>query len=85
MPMNELVSDAAQPSDSAVAASAAAAVTLDALSRDDPDRLQQIREAAYATAERRGFTPGHEQDDWLAAEREVDAARELKPASGTTA
>ncbi|HEY8507133.1 MAG TPA: DUF2934 domain-containing protein [Steroidobacteraceae bacterium] len=28
--------------------------------------------AAYFRAERRGFAPGHELDDWLAAEREID-------------
>ena len=32
-----------------------------------------IAEAAYLRAERRGFIPGHETDDWLAAEIEVDA------------
>ena len=30
--------------------------------------------AAYYRAERRGFLPGHEQEDWLAAEREIDRA-----------
>jgi hypothetical protein len=33
-----------------------------------------IAEAAYWIAERRGFAPGHELSDWLAAEREVDRA-----------
>jgi hypothetical protein len=28
--------------------------------------------AAYFIAERRGFEPGHELDDWLAAEAEID-------------
>ncbi len=32
-----------------------------------------IAEAAYLRAEGRGFAPGHETDDWLAAEAEVDA------------
>jgi len=32
-----------------------------------------IAEAAYLRAERRGFVPGYETDDWLAAEAEVDA------------
>ena len=32
-----------------------------------------IAESAYLRAERRGFAPGHEVDDWFAAEREVDA------------
>lgn len=35
-------------------------------------REARIAEAAYWRAERRGFTPGHELDDWLDAEREVD-------------
>lgn len=37
------------------------------------DRLQLIAEAAYFRAERRGFQPGKELEDWLAAEIEVDA------------
>ncbi|MGH8226615.1 MAG: DUF2934 domain-containing protein [Steroidobacteraceae bacterium] len=36
-------------------------------------RRAMIAEAAYLRAERRGFAAGHEEDDWLAAEREVDA------------
>lgn len=31
----------------------------------------EIRRLAYLMAERRGFEPGHETEDWLAAEREV--------------
>jgi Protein of unknown function (DUF2934) len=31
-----------------------------------------IATAAYYRAERRGFRPGHEVEDWLDAEREVD-------------
>ena len=38
------------------------------------DRASRIAIAAYLRAERRGFAPGHELDDWLAAEREIDAA-----------
>ncbi|MFM8333136.1 MAG: DUF2934 domain-containing protein [Candidatus Methylumidiphilus sp.] len=30
-----------------------------------------IAEAAYYKAEKRGFEPGHEDEDWLAAENEV--------------
>jgi hypothetical protein len=37
------------------------------------DRRQMIAEAAYLRAERRGFAPGGELEDWLAAEAEVDA------------
>ena len=32
-----------------------------------------IAEAAYLRAERRGFVPGQETEDWLAAEAVVDA------------
>lgn len=32
---------------------------------------EEIRKLAYLMAERRGFEPGHEAEDWLAAEREV--------------
>lgn len=31
----------------------------------------EIRRLAYLMSERRGFQPGYETDDWLAAEREV--------------
>jgi hypothetical protein len=37
-----------------------------------PSREALIATAAYYRAERRGFLPGHEQEDWLAAEREID-------------
>jgi hypothetical protein len=37
-------------------------------------RYERIAEAAYRRAERRGFASGSEVDDWLAAEREYDAA-----------
>lgn len=32
-----------------------------------------VAERAYFRALNRGFAPGHELDDWLAAEREVNA------------
>ena len=34
------------------------------------ERQRMIREAAYFRAERRGFAPGDELSDWLAAEAE---------------
>jgi hypothetical protein len=37
------------------------------------DRHAMIAASAYLRAERRGFTPGQEVADWLAAEQEVDA------------
>jgi hypothetical protein len=40
----------------------------------DPVSSRQalIATAAYYRAERRGFLPGHEVEDWLAAERKID-------------
>lgn len=32
----------------------------------------RLAERAYYLAERRGFEPGHELDDWLTAEQEVE-------------
>lgn len=48
-----------------------------ALSADE--RRAMIEQAAYFRAERRGFAPGHELQDWIAAEVEVD---QLLAASG---
>lgn len=36
-------------------------------------REARIAERAYWRAERRGFAPGHELDDWLSAEQDVDS------------
>ena len=47
---------------------------------DPQQRAMLIAKAAYYRALRRGFAPGHETQDWLAAEAEVDT--ELM--SGTT-
>ena len=49
-------------------------VAADEYTPPSANREERIREAAYAASERRGFEPGHETDDWLAAEREIDAA-----------
>jgi hypothetical protein len=41
----------------------------------DPDLINKFREMvavnAYYRAEKRGFEPGHEMDDWYEAEREI--------------
>lgn len=37
------------------------------------ERWRMIAVTAYHKAEQRGFAPGHEVEDWLAAEREIDA------------
>lgn len=36
-------------------------------------RRDMIEQLAYFKAQERGFAPGREVDDWLAAEREIDA------------
>ncbi|HYE06746.1 MAG TPA: DUF2934 domain-containing protein [Planctomycetota bacterium] len=38
------------------------------------ERQRRIAEAAYFLAQRRGFAPGGAVQDWLTAERNVDAA-----------
>jgi DUF2934 family protein len=44
----------------------------------DEMRRAMISEAAYLRAEQRGFTSGYELEDWLLAEREVDALLSAK-------
>jgi hypothetical protein len=41
-------------------------------------RRGMIAEAAYLRAERRGFVPGYELEDWIAAESEVDSLLEAE-------
>jgi Protein of unknown function (DUF2934) len=51
------------------------------------DRQQMVAKAAYLRAERRGFIPGHELEDWLWAEHQVHAAcglLEAQPQWGNT-
>jgi hypothetical protein len=44
----------------------------------DPERCRaMVAEAAYFYAEHRGFGPGHEIDDWLAAEDQIRATLSL--------
>jgi Protein of unknown function (DUF2934) len=40
--------------------------------RDNEDRWSMIAENAYYRAQQRGFLPGCELEDWLAAEQEID-------------
>lgn len=40
---------------------------------DEESRREMIATAAYHIAEQRGFQPGHELNDWLAAEAAIDA------------
>jgi hypothetical protein len=47
-----------------------------------PDELRQmIATAAYRRAEERGFEPGHELEDWLAAEAEINDLLASRPAA----
>jgi len=39
----------------------------------DEELRRMIEEAAYYRAEKRGFTPGGEEEDWREAEREIRA------------
>jgi hypothetical protein len=47
-------------------------VSVTVTSRHREDRHASIALAAYFRSESRGFAPGHEVEDWLAAEEEVD-------------
>jgi hypothetical protein len=41
------------------------------------ERREMIARDAYFRSQRRNFAPGHELDDWLAAEHDIDALCEL--------
>jgi Protein of unknown function (DUF2934) len=58
------------------------AVRSSGLPQNLPDRRTLIAEVAYYKAERRGFAPGHELQDWCEAEREVDRAMAATIAPG---
>lgn len=51
-----------------------------AIAKSAAEREEMVRTAAYYRAERRGFTPGYEWEDWLAAEAEVSALAGPQPA-----
>jgi hypothetical protein len=61
------------------AASQEVTITHTNLHREIPSfsesREARIAESAYWRAERRGFAPGHELEDWLHAENEVDQSK----------
>jgi hypothetical protein len=42
------------------------------------ERQERIATEAYFRAQRRGFAAGHEAEDWLEAEREVDLRIECR-------
>lgn len=43
----------------------------------EAERQAMIAEAAYYRSAARGFVPGHELDDWLTAEAEIEALLQL--------
>lgn len=63
----EEVAGLVPPSESPVVSAAAVSERCDATA----ERHIMIAEAAYYIAERRGFAPGYELEDWLCAEREI--------------
>ena len=57
---------------------------LDGVTNVDPEfRHEMVATAAYYIAEQRGFAPGQEVEDWLAAEAAVDATLGRIPAPAT--
>ena len=65
-PRKRRVSASPKGEQALIAATRAPAVTED-------ERRGMIAYAAYLRAERRGFSPDGQAEDWLAAEKEVDA------------
>ena len=65
---------ALQPAQASTAPAAKPAVQI-----SEDARRGMIAEAAYLRAERRGFMPGNETEDWIAAEAEVDALLRAGP------
>ncbi len=49
--------------------------TVAAGSPSGADRQMRIAKVAYFKAQQRGFAPGHDWEDWFAAEREVTGSR----------
>jgi hypothetical protein len=62
-----------EPSDPAGVDTLTAARGAGSIQSAQSDIASMIAEAAYFRAERRGFTPGYEIEDWIAAEIELKA------------
>ena len=63
---------AAKPRATPFTAKAQGGFTGNARAEVSPEELRKlISEAAYYRAKQRGFTPGHELEDWIQAEAEV--------------
>jgi hypothetical protein len=78
---------AAKPAPKAAARAARPAAPVKAVARKQAaaaappqaERDQMVRMAAYFRAQQRGFAPGSEWEDWLAAEAEISALIEPAP------
>ncbi len=71
-PAAELAQETAPAIPSTNDAATASAPQDDSGAGSDPESRQQaIAQAAYFRAEARGFEPGHELEDWLAAEQQI--------------
>jgi hypothetical protein len=64
---------AAKAAKPAAPAKAAARKTVPRAAPTQAQRDEMVRMAAYFRAEQRGFAPGNEWEDWLAAEAEISA------------
>jgi hypothetical protein len=51
----------------------------EAIARSHHHLRQAIAEAAYYRAQQRGFIPGHEVEDWLAAQHQIIGASSSDP------
>ena len=71
---------AAAPRKATVRKSAGARSRVAAAAPSAAEREELVRTAAYFRAERRGFAPGYEWEDWLAAEAEVGTPAGTEPA-----
>ena len=89
---NRRLPDTPNPADPVPAAEASAARRAPRVRKSPTDkparaevtpeaRRALIAETAYLRAERRGFEPGQETEDWLAAEAEVDALLKVEQGS----
>ena len=59
-----------------------AAVSTATMAAPSEEQLRvRIAEAAYYRAEKRGFLPGMEMEDWVAAETEVRSGNARRPAA----
>jgi hypothetical protein len=73
-PTSTTPTSSSQPAGKPLATGKIAAGAAGTAARITPEvRRAMIAERAYLRAEKRGFTPGRETEDWLAAEVEIDS------------